>query len=163
MQKQTLSSTGFRASWADGQYAGLPWWLSGKESTCQSLPIAGRMGLIPGSGRSLWRRKWQPTRVFLPRRSHGQRSLLGYSPSVAKSHTQMSRHTISTPFPSLVISLDFLAIRFVASVWQLTLLDELFDDFETIGLVICLCRRLGMRAGWIFIDHPHLCFPECRG
>ena len=27
-----------------------------------------------------WRRKWQPTPVFLPWRSHGQRSLAGYSP-----------------------------------------------------------------------------------
>ena len=28
----------------------------------------------------LWRRKWQPTPVFLPGKSHGQRSLAGYSP-----------------------------------------------------------------------------------
>ena len=27
-----------------------------------------------------WRRKWQPTPVFLPGESHGQRSLMGYSP-----------------------------------------------------------------------------------
>ena len=27
-----------------------------------------------------WRRKWQPTPVFLPREFHGQRSLVGYSP-----------------------------------------------------------------------------------
>ena len=27
-----------------------------------------------------WRRKWQPTLVSLPRKSHGQRSLTGYSP-----------------------------------------------------------------------------------
>ena len=27
-----------------------------------------------------WRRKWQPTPVLLPGRSHGQRSLVGYSP-----------------------------------------------------------------------------------
>ena len=27
-----------------------------------------------------WRRKWQPTPVFLPRELHGQRSLVGYSP-----------------------------------------------------------------------------------
>ena len=27
-----------------------------------------------------WRRKWQPTPVFLPRESHGQRSLGVYSP-----------------------------------------------------------------------------------
>ena len=34
-------------------------------------------GLIPGSGRP-WRRAWQPTPVFLPGESHGQRSLAGY-------------------------------------------------------------------------------------
>jgi len=27
-----------------------------------------------------WRRKWQPTPVFLPGEFHGQRSLVGYSP-----------------------------------------------------------------------------------
>jgi len=27
-----------------------------------------------------WRRKWQPTPAFLPGKSHGQRSLAGYSP-----------------------------------------------------------------------------------
>ena len=27
-----------------------------------------------------WRRKWPPTPVFLPGQSHGQRSLVGYSP-----------------------------------------------------------------------------------
>ena len=30
-------------------------------------------------GKSPWRRKWQPTRVFLPGESHGQRNLAGYS------------------------------------------------------------------------------------
>ena len=30
-------------------------------------------------GKISWRRKWQPTPVFLPGKSHGQRSLLGYS------------------------------------------------------------------------------------
>ena len=27
-----------------------------------------------------WKRKWQPTTVFLPEKFHGQRSLVGYSP-----------------------------------------------------------------------------------
>ena len=27
-----------------------------------------------------WSRNWQPTPVFLPEKSHGQRSLAGYSP-----------------------------------------------------------------------------------
>ena len=34
----------------------------------------GGVGSIP------WRRKWQPTPVFLPGKSHGQRSVVGYSP-----------------------------------------------------------------------------------
>ena len=34
-----------------------------------------------------WRRKWQPTPVFLPEELHGQRSLEDYSPWVAKSWT----------------------------------------------------------------------------
>ena len=32
------------------------------------------MGKIP------WSRKWQPTLVFLPEKSHGQRNVVGYSP-----------------------------------------------------------------------------------
>ena len=39
---------------------------------------AGGSGSICGSGSSLG--EWQPTPVFLPEKSHGQRSLVGYSP-----------------------------------------------------------------------------------
>ena len=54
---------------------GLPW-LSGKEPACQ----AGDSGSIPGLGRFPWRRKWQPTPVFLSKKSHGRRSLARCSP-----------------------------------------------------------------------------------
>ena len=37
-------------------------------------------GLISAQGRFPWRKKWQPAAVFLPRESHGQRSLVGYNP-----------------------------------------------------------------------------------
>ena len=42
---------------------------------------AGAKGLIPEDppGNIPWRRKWQPTAVFLPGESHGQSSLVGYS------------------------------------------------------------------------------------
>ena len=36
------------------------------------------------------RRKWQPTAVFLPGKSHGQRRLAGYSPWGRKSWTRLS-------------------------------------------------------------------------
>ena len=38
-------------------------------------------GVIPGSGRSSWKRKWQPTPVFLPGKSREQRSLVGLQKS----------------------------------------------------------------------------------
>ena len=38
-----------------------------------------RPGLSPKVGKIPWRRKWQPTPVFWPGKSHGQRSLVGYS------------------------------------------------------------------------------------
>ena len=41
---------------------------------------AGDEGSVPELRIFPWRRKWQPTPVFLPRKSHGQRSLAGYSP-----------------------------------------------------------------------------------
>ena len=34
-----------------------------------------------------WRKKWQPTPVFLPGESHGQRNLADYSPCGCKSLT----------------------------------------------------------------------------
>ena len=43
-----------------------------------SAEEAGDMGSIPGQ-EDPQRRKWQPTPVFLPGKSHGQRSLAGYS------------------------------------------------------------------------------------
>ena len=40
----------------------------------------GRPRFNPWVGKIPWRRKWQPTPVFLPGKSHGRRSLVGYSP-----------------------------------------------------------------------------------
>ena len=50
-------------------------WLGGKESACQCR----RYGLDLWIRKTPWRRKWQPTPVFLPAKSHGQTSLAGYS------------------------------------------------------------------------------------
>ena len=55
---------------------GLLWWLSGKASTrnCRRRGFHSWVRKIP------WRRKWQPTPVFLPVKSQGQWGLVGYSP-----------------------------------------------------------------------------------
>ena len=59
---------------------GLSWWLSGKESVCQCRRCK-RCRFNPWGRKNPWRRKWQPTPVFLPGESHGQRSLAGYNHS----------------------------------------------------------------------------------
>ena len=59
---------------------GIPGGASGKESTCQ----CSRGGLDAWVRNIPWRRRWQPTPVFLPGESQGQRSPAGYSPRVHK-------------------------------------------------------------------------------
>ena len=56
-------------------YKELPWWLR-QSSICLQC---GRPGFEPWVGKIPWRRKWQSTPVLLPGKSHGQRSLVGYS------------------------------------------------------------------------------------
>ena len=53
----------------------IPWGLSGKEFTCQCR----RHGFNTWVRKTPWRREWLPTPVFLPRGSHTQWSLAGYS------------------------------------------------------------------------------------
>ena len=82
--------------------------LSGKESACNAgdLEDVGwrprRCGSDPWVRKAPWRRKWQATPVFLPEKSHGQRSLEGGSPRGCKElnthvcvrmHAHMHTHT----------------------------------------------------------------------
>ena len=54
----------------------------------------------PWGGKIPWRRKWRPTLVFLPEKSHGQRSLVGCSlwDSKELGTTQQLTHTLHTKF-----------------------------------------------------------------
>ena len=52
---------------------------SGEEPTRQRRRCK-RLWLDPWVGKIPWRRAWQPTAVFLPGESHGQRNLAGSSP-----------------------------------------------------------------------------------
>ena len=63
---------------------------------------------------SLWRRKWQPTPVFLPGESHGRRSLVGCSPwGCTESDTTerlaacfLTKRYSSSPNPNFLSQLD---------------------------------------------------------
>ena len=106
---------------------GCPHRLVGQESACK----AGRLGLTPGSGRFPWRRKWQPIPVFLPAESHGQRNLVGYSPSGHKSvrHDLASEHTQtvtyvhasenSSIFSSMLLLIFYITVLCLISVLQI--------------------------------------------
>ena len=72
------------------------WGFPGGSAVKKLPPRAGDTGSIPGSGKIPWRRKWHPTPVFFPGKSHGQRSLAGYSPWGHKSRTRLSDWT-TTP------------------------------------------------------------------
>ena len=70
-----MTKLGHREVKPGKQGFGFTCWLSGKESAHQCR----RHRLDPWLRKIPWK-KWQPTAVFLPGKSHGQRSLSGYSP-----------------------------------------------------------------------------------
>ena len=83
--------------------------LRGKEFTCQCK----KHRFDPWVGKVPWRRKWQPTSVLLPGKSHGQ-SLVGYGPWSCKEsniteHTQGKTQLCTKTYMwlSLVIMNDF--------------------------------------------------------
>ena len=62
--------------------------MTSKELTCQCRRHKGR-GFNPWVRKFPWRRAWQSTPVFLPGKSHGQKSLLATVHGVEKSWTQL--------------------------------------------------------------------------
>ena len=56
---------------------------------------------IGGNNVQYWRREWQPTPVFLPGESHGQRNLVSYSPWGLKKLDMTN--TITTAVYSVII------------------------------------------------------------
>ena len=77
-----------------------------------------RSGFDPWVRKIPWRRKWQPTPVFLPGKSHGQRSLVGYSPWGCKR----VRHELATRQQHTLIYTNVFrgnGLQFVSSVFTL--------------------------------------------
>ena len=94
-----------------------------KESACQCRRWVWSLG-----GKIPWRRKQQLTPVFLPKKSHGQRSLVGYSSwgcrrdrhdLETKQQQGIKCETRHTPFipgrtPILIIAKDSMTFRSIA-------------------------------------------------
>ena len=75
----------------------------------------GRLGFYPWVRKILWRRKLEPTPVFLPRESHRQKSLASYSPWGHKE-SDMTERLITFMF---YWTLQFYnKQRFSSSIWS---------------------------------------------
>ena len=92
-----------------------------------------------------WRRKWQPTPVFLPGEPHGWRSLVGYSPWGCKEsdRTEQLHFQASTKL-SMLLSMRVKSVL-------LSLLKDYLKDFNASesgsgfqSLVICGYNHLGL-------------------
>ena len=67
------------SDWTELNWILISWasqWLSAEESACQCR----RRGFDLWVGKIPWRKKWQPTPIFLPEKFHGGRSLVDYNP-----------------------------------------------------------------------------------
>ena len=82
---------------------GLRRWLSSKESAHS----AGDTRFYPRVRKITWRRAWQPTPVFLPGESHGQRSLAGYGPLGRKE----SDSTVATEQARRLLVVSVITLR----------------------------------------------------
>ena len=94
--------------WFQNQFPRWRW-----ERTCLPMQVSIRdlsFKFDPWVEKIHWRRKWQPTPVFLPGESHGQRSLAGYSPwGHKKSDTTEATYTHwSTTRNILIVSITSL-------------------------------------------------------
>ena len=69
--------------------------------TVKRLPTMRETRFDPWVGKIPWRRKRQPTTVFMPGKSHGRRSLVDCSPWGRWSRTRLSNFTFTFHFHAL--------------------------------------------------------------
>ena len=145
----------------------LPLWLSGSR-ICLQCRGHRRRGFNSWFGKVHWRRKWQPTPVFLPGESHGQRSLVGYSPwgnrvghnwaymqpPLTKLCHSSCLHTLSIFYTSVIGSFNSVLQKRKLRVRTLILtfckFMQLFSSTGRMKTLNCL------PPSTCFIMHPHL-------
>ena len=136
-----MKSLAVELRWGHTSLPRLPWWLSGKASTCQCRRCKG-CGFDPWVRKIPWSKKWQPTPVFLPGKFHGQRSLSGYSPW---GHKELD----PTEQLTLWLSLDkcgkvFEALSISLGTWWM------LDIIVLVGINDCFVQSLGgMCSLWL--------------
>ena len=89
---------------------------SGKEYTCQCRRCK-RDEFDPWARMIFWRKAWQPSPIFLPGESHGQRSPAGYSPWGCKELDTTEALRTHITFLGLLVPVLFMK-KFSPSVWS---------------------------------------------
>ena len=92
----------------------LPRWLSGKKKKKKSTCQCRSRGFDSWVRKIPWRRKWQPTPVFLPGKCHGQRSLAGYIHGAAELDMTQRLHFPSFPFLKGELSTIFCGLQYLS-------------------------------------------------
>ena len=77
------------------------------------IRMPSKTGFSRWVGKIFWRRKWQPTLIFLPGEFHGWRSLAGYSPWGHKELDTAERLTLSLPKALILLSISNSSVRLV--------------------------------------------------
>ena len=76
----------------------LHFWASQVALVIKNAGASKKRGFDPWVGKILWWRKWAPTPIFLPGKSHGQRGLVDYSPWCHKESDTTERLTLLLSF-----------------------------------------------------------------
>ena len=111
-------------------------------------PQCGRPRFDPWVGKIPWRRKWQPPPVFPPGKSHGRRSLAGYSPwGGSQSRTRLSDfHSLTLrPLGSITTS-EWVSLAAPAQKRQ----EPVLPMVEP--------QPLHSTAGWLVLSGEHLLY-----
>ena len=140
-------------------------WHRGKESTCQCRRYR-RHGFDHWVGMNPWRRKWQPTPVFLPGKSHGQRSLASYSPG---GHTESATtewlsktHTKKTWAISDTTESNW---KHTSTDWNRSSLPEILTPEKLFNRDVNSRKKIGLRRSVHYRQSPPWRSPErhnCR-
>ena len=137
---------------------GFPGGTSGKEPTCQCRKHR-RCSFDPWIKKIPWGRAWQPTPVFLPGESHGQRNLAGYSP---QGHKELDRSDLACTFRKDNHPASWIFLRAAEMIYKTSLLirfkgqqhpESMFlqmnilgeSDMECLGIVTQPCHPPRLR------------------
>ena len=119
-------------------------------------------GFDPWVGKIPWRRKWQPTPIFLPGESHGRRSLVGYSPWGGKESDTTERlhfHFSLSIFHCIFVVQSLSCVQLFVTPW--TAARQAFLSFTISQSLLKLTSiELVMPSNHLILCNPLLLLPS---